>query len=102
MISPGEGLCHSSRDAITGVKALISCSIIPHYGQSNLTRLLLNSQKKFGNLRSVVRYQPTLHCNFLILLEATAHTLHGAAAKDYSPSADDFRQAELKVIRQAQ
>lgn len=36
------------------------------------------------------------------LLEATARSLHGAASDDYSPSAEDFRQAELTVLRRAQ
>lgn len=36
------------------------------------------------------------------LLVATAHTLQGTAIDDYTPSADDFRHAELTVIRQAQ
>lgn len=54
MISPGERLCLSSRDAIAEVKALISCGNIHHYGQSNLTMLFLTTQKKCGNLPSVV------------------------------------------------
>lgn len=47
---------------------------------------------------------PDLHQlnHFQELLEATARSLHGAASQDNSPSAEDFRQAELTTLRRAQ
>ncbi|XP_057695374.1 uncharacterized protein LOC130917729 [Corythoichthys intestinalis] len=55
---------------------------------SNCTAHLLPDPQQFGHFQE--------------LLETIARSLHGAANKDYSPSAEDYRQAELTILRKAQ